>query len=322
MLCDESAMISPVDIFEKSVVLPDDTQEEDLKVEVCADGRSLIAYQPEKEEIPKLPDPAKAADEPSKIMTNEELYLTGQHIEQYRHATWRPDPYYLEGLKRDPDDIRINNAYGMLLMRRGLFKEAEPYFRTAIKRLTWKNPNPYNSEAYYLLGLDLCYLGREDKAYDAFYKAAWSNEQQEMSFYYMAALAAKKCQFETALEHIDRSLVKNAHNIKARGLRAWLLAKLGKEKAAARMIEDNLELDPFDFVSGFEAIKAENDSEKKQKMLDDLNGLMRNFQENYLMTARDFAQWGAYEDAVLVLKQCTKNIRCCIIMQLIMKKNG
>ena len=139
VLCDESAMISPVDIFEKSVVLPDDTQEEDLKVEVLVDGRSLIAYQPEKEEIPKLPDPAKAADEPSKIMTNEELYLTGQHIEQYRHATWRPDPYYLEGLKRDPDDIRINNAYGMLLMRRGVFNEAEPYFRTAIKRLTWKN---------------------------------------------------------------------------------------------------------------------------------------------------------------------------------------
>ena len=45
---------------------------------------------------------------------------------------------------------------------------------------------------------------------------------------------------------------------------------------------------------------------RMQKMLDDLNGLMRNFQENYLMTARDFAQWGAYEDAVLVLKQCTK----------------
>lgn len=35
-------------------------------------------------------------------MTVEELYLTGQHIEQYRHATYRPDPYYLEALKRDP----------------------------------------------------------------------------------------------------------------------------------------------------------------------------------------------------------------------------
>ncbi len=35
-------------------------------------------------------------------MSNEELFLTGLHIEQYRHATYRPDPYYLEGLKRDP----------------------------------------------------------------------------------------------------------------------------------------------------------------------------------------------------------------------------
>ena len=37
---------------------------------------------------------------------------------------------------------------------------------------------------------------------------------------------------------------------------------LEKKRLHARMIEDNLELDPFDFVSGFEAIKAENDSEK------------------------------------------------------------
>ncbi|MDA6815741.1 DUF5107 domain-containing protein, partial [Escherichia coli] len=71
-------------------------------------------------------------------MSNEELFLTGLHIEQYRHATYRPDPYYLEGLKRDPGDIRINNAYGSLLMRRGCFKAAEAHFRTAIKRATWK----------------------------------------------------------------------------------------------------------------------------------------------------------------------------------------
>ena len=64
-------------------------------------------------------------------MSNEELFLTGLHIEQYRHVTYRPDPYYLEGLKRDPGDIRINNAYGSLLMRRGCFQAAEAHFRTA-----------------------------------------------------------------------------------------------------------------------------------------------------------------------------------------------
>ena len=96
-------------------------------------------------------------------MTNEELFLTGQHIEQYRHATYLPDPYYLEGLKRDSGDIRINNAYGLLLMRRGCFEKAESCFRKALQRLTWKNPNPYDSEPYYNLGLALFYQGKMEK---------------------------------------------------------------------------------------------------------------------------------------------------------------
>ena len=125
-------------------------------------------------------------------MTNEELYLTGQHLEQYRHATYLPDPYYLEGLKRDPEDMRINHAYGLLLLRRGNFEEAEGYFRRALKRLIERNPNPYDSEPYYSLGLALLYQEKEEEAYDAFYKATWSNEQQEMSFYYLAILDARK----------------------------------------------------------------------------------------------------------------------------------
>lgn len=136
-------------------------------------------------------------------MTNEELLLTAQHIEQHRHATWRPDPYYLEGLKRDPGDIRINQAYGMLLMRRGQFAEAEKHFRAAIKRLTWRSPNPYDSEPYYNLGLVLFYQGRKEEAYDAFYKAAWTNAQQEMSYYYLACIACGDGEYEHALELVE-----------------------------------------------------------------------------------------------------------------------
>ena len=119
-------------------------------------------------------------------MTTEELLLTAQHIEQPRHATYLPDPYYLEGLKRDKYDIRINNAYGMLLLRRGRFAEAEACFKRAIKRLTWRSPNPYDSESYYNLGLSQFYQEKYDEAYDSFYKATWTNEQQEMSWYYLA----------------------------------------------------------------------------------------------------------------------------------------
>lgn len=94
----------------------------------------------------------------------------------------------------------MNTAYGMLLFRRGLLEESEKYFRKALERMTWKNPNPYNSEAYYDLGLTLFYQERYDEAYDAFFKATWSNEQQEMSFYFLAAVAARKGFYPLALD--------------------------------------------------------------------------------------------------------------------------
>ncbi len=305
----ESAKLSPVDIYEKELTVGN-VKEEELHLAVYADGNCLAEYQPEAPKLPKMPEPAQAAKEPEEIMTNEELYLTGQHIEQYRHATYLPDPYYLEGLKRDPGDIRINNAYGALLMRRGCVKQAEKYFRKALERLTWKNPNPYNSETYYLLGLDLFYQKREAESYDAFYKAAWSNEQQEMSFYYLAAISAREGQFSRALDFAERALVKNAHNIKARGLKACLLRKLGKRAQAGGWVEENLALDPFDFVSCNEKIllaaEADGPAQDQAAMRAQLNGKMRNFQENYLMTARDYAEFGAYREAVGILGECRR----------------
>ncbi|MBR2526983.1 MAG: DUF5107 domain-containing protein [Blautia sp.] len=296
----ESTRISPRDIFERTIPLPD-CKETDLFVQVMdQDGRELVSYQPKDQGIPQKAQPAQAAKEPQEILTNEELFLTGLHIEQYRHATYLPDPYYLEGLKRDPMDARINNAYGSLLLRRGCFAQAEEYFRKAIKRLTWKNPNPYNSEAYYNLGLCLFYQGREDEAYDAFYKATWSNEQQEMSFYYLAAIAARRQAFGPALELVEKGLVKNIHNIKARGLKAVLLRKLGRMPEAAAWTGQSLALDPFDYLSGFEACLLGAGTTGFAR----LNDLMRGFHENYLMTARDYAEAGFYEEAIAVLEQC------------------
>lgn len=300
---DETVKLSPVDVYEAEAETGE-AKPEELHLAVYADGRCLVEYRPEPEEIPKIPEPAKAAKEPEAIMTNEELYLNGQHIEQYRHATYLPDPYYLEGLKRDPGDVRINNAYGLLLMRRGCPETAEGYFRKALERLTDRNPNPYNSESYYLLGLALWYQGRDREAYDAFYKAAWSNEQQEMSFYYLAAIDAKEKKYARAYSHVERALVKNAHNIKARGLKAWLLRMMGNGKQAAEWIAENLKLDPFDFVSGNELVRL--GGADAGRLRDALNVRMRDFQENYLMCARDYAEFGAYEEALEILGACTK----------------
>ena len=296
----ENITISPVDIYEK--ILPLEIADEyKVKVSIEYEGGELVSYQPEDQGIPELAEPAKAPEVPEKVLTNEELYLIGQHIEQYRHATWLPDPYYLEGLKRDPGDIRLNNAYGLLLFRRGLFEKAEEYFHAAIRRLTQMHPNPYFGEPFYNLGLSLFYQEKYDDAYDAFFKATWTSEQQEMAYYYLAAIAMRREDYDLALEFVEKGLVKNSHNIKARGLKALVLVRIGKENEALRWIDENLETDSFDYVSMFIRVFM------KKEEPDMLLTLMRNFHETFLQTARDFAEFGAYEEAINVLEMYDGN---------------
>ena len=299
VLLNEETALSPVLTYQKTVscAAEDETA---LTLKVLDGTRELVSYTPLKREIPKLPEPAQAAKDPEEIMTCEELYLTGLHIEQYRHATYRPDPYYLEGLKRDPGDIRLNNAYGSLLLRRGQFARAEGYFRRALERCTWKNPNPYDSEPYYNLGLALFYQDKSDSAFDAFYKATWSSEQQEMGFYYLSCIEAMRGNLDSALELIEKGLVKNWHNVKARGLKAYLLRRLGREEQARAWIAESLVIDPFDYLSRLELVRL--GGERRETV----ETLARGFHETWLRIARDYAQFGAYGEAIDALEHCEK----------------
>ena len=288
--------LSPVNIFEETFAT-DAQKDTQLRVVVRDAEKVLVEYQPVEQGIPEMAKPAEKAKKPEEILTNEELLLTAEHIEQYRHATFLPDPYYLEALKRDPGDMRVNNAYGLLLMRRGNFEAAVPYFEASIKRATMMTPNPYNSEAMYNLGVCLLYLGRDDEAYDRFYKACWSNEMQEMGFYYLAAIAMRRQNYAAALDFIDRSLVKNAHNIKARGLKASALRKLGRQECALEQVKANLEVDPFDYVSHYVRYEITQDPADLERM----QSLMRGFSGNYLAAARDFLEAGLCEEASGIL---------------------
>ena len=292
IIYDKTLTLSPVDVLRDSVQT--DVEETALALAVydCR-GRRMLDYAPQEKKIDVIPDPAPAAKLPHEILTNEELYLTGLHIEQYRHATYLPDPYYLEALKRDPGDIRVNNAYGQLLLRRGLFAKSEAYFRRAIERMTERNPNPYNSEAMVGLGLSLLYQGRDDAAYDAFYKATWTAAEQEIGFYYLCAIDCRRGDYRLALEHIDRSLVKNYHNLKARALRGMILCELGRREEAMAWYRQNLELDAFDYVSAIE--------------MGDVTGalnLMGDRASSFIECAIDYAEAGFYRKAVSVLDLC------------------
>lgn len=217
-----------------------------LRVCVCAaDGRELVSYHFPKKIEAEVPEPAKAAPLPKDCETTEDLFLYGLHVEQYRHATYHPEDYYLEGLRRDPTDIRLNNAYGRCLLKKCDFAGAEKYFRKAVEKAIRSNPNPYDYEPYYNLGLSLKYQGKEKEAYDAFYKAIWGDSFQAPGFYELACLDAKAGRYAEALEHVNESILRQYQCMKARALKENILRKMGRVLEAEELHKESLKIDPL-----------------------------------------------------------------------------
>ncbi len=252
-LFEEILSLNPTESFAREIRTDAELRAEEVEAVLSdADGREILRYRPAAKKIEEIPTPAVAIPEPESVRTNEDLFLYGTHLEQYRHATFLPDDYYLEGLKRDPSDVRINNAYGLLLLRRGQFKQAESFFRAAIRKLTRSNPNPYDGEPFFNLGICLKYLKKTDEAFDSFYKATWNAAWQDSSFFQLARISAEKKDFATAFDFVGRALVRNAHQMKALALRTALLRVLGRTEAAILSAEESLRIDPRDFASMYE----------------------------------------------------------------------
>ena len=238
-----------------------------------------------------VPPPAEAALKPAEIGTCEQLYLTGLHLEQYRHATWSAKDYYEEALRRDPDDVRNNNALGLWYLRRGRFALAEPLFRRAVKVLQRRNPNPYDGEPLYNLGLCLRRLGRLDEAYDWFYKATWNAAWQDAGYFACAQISAAQGRWDDALDQLDHALARNWHHHQARALKAAVLRRLGRTTEALALCVDSLALDKFnDGCRWVELLLGAGDRET-------FVSLMRGESENYDEIALDFCAAGLYDEA-------------------------
>lgn len=180
---------------------------------------------------------------PEDVASADELYLTGLHLWQYRHATRSPLAYWKEAIRRDPGDARCNNAIGLWHFRRGEFAEAEPFFRAAIERLTRRNPNPFDGEPYYNLGVTLWFLGRDNEAVDAFGKAVWNAAWQAPGYHALGELACRRGDWTRALDYLDRALRKDADNFRAANLRVMVHRQLGKAASASEvLVQDPLDI--------------------------------------------------------------------------------
>lgn len=295
-------VLDPKEVWQKHIAVPEGTEESDFLLLLENEkGRELIRYEPARNKKNAIPQSARAALAPEEIEHNEQLFLTGQHLEQYRHATYSPVPYYEKALERDPKDIRCNNAMGLWYLRRGQFEKSEGYFQKAIETSTARNPNPYDGEPYYNLGVCLKYLGRLDEAYKAFYKSSWSNGWKDSGYFGVAQIDLLRGDFELAIEHIAHVLDLNAANSKAYVLKAAAYRHLNLPEKTIAICEEALKRDGFNLGALFEmklAYAQLAEPSKSKTALNQLLELARGYGQNFIAYAIDYAAAGLFEEAI------------------------
>ena len=220
-----------------------------LDIELSDGDRRILRYTPAN--IAPVRSPAVATEPPlpEEVAGNDELFLNGLHLEQYRHPTRAPEIYWREAIKRDPGDSRCNLALGRWHLNRGEFPQAEKYLLASIARLTVRNPNPPDGEPHYTLGLALSYLQRPDDAYQAFYKSTWNAAWRAPAYHRLAEIDCTRADWATALDHLDRSLRAETDNLNARNLRTLVLCRLGRTAESEAFLEETRALDPLDIFS-------------------------------------------------------------------------
>ena len=177
-------------------------------------------------------------------------------------------------------------------LHRAEFADAEKFSRQAIQTLTLRNPNPYEGEAFYNLGLTLRYLSRDEEAYAAFYKAAWNSAWRSAAYLALAELDAIGCDWNASIAHLESSLRMNTEKLNARNLSVVVLRKLGRGAEADRLLKETLALDPLDSWARY---LASNSLPSSNHMLFDL--------------AFDYIRAGLHADAVEFLGRMDRDAR-------------
>lgn len=273
----------------RELPLPEGACETDL--EACllsAQGDVLVRYRPPVTEGKPAPKPRPIPPEPKDVSSLEELYLHGAHLEQYKHHTYAPEDYYLEALRRDPDDLRCNHAMGRLMIERGDFPAARGYLEKAVARLKWRNDNPADPEPVYQLARLNRLEGRLDEAYRLYADASWQFGWRSACLYEMACIDCLRGARAQAVEHLRGALETNVHHFAARTLLGYLTG----DRAQARQV---LAVSPQDTYARYALWLMGGEA---------VGDFIRRRPQDVIDAARDFLRAGLTVEAVRVLDSC------------------
>ena len=247
-----------------------------------------------------MPEAVKSPGNPKDIESVEMLYLAGSRIEQFFNPSVDPMIYYEEALRREPDNLRVNCAVGIRMLRQGKFEEAEKYLKKSVQRSVWNFSRPKDTEPFYYHGLALKHLGRYKEAYDDFYAATWDLGFHSAGYFQLARLDCMNGDYDKALDHLESSLSTSANNLSALNLKAAVLRKSDKPGEAVKLSSRVASEDLLDFWSRNEAylsLKVQGQDKQADEALEALKKLMRDNVNSYLILSVEYGNSGFWDEA-------------------------
>ncbi|WP_409306724.1 DUF5107 domain-containing protein [Pectobacterium sp. B1J-3] len=230
-------------------------------------GKVFLSYLEHIPEETPLPSPATAPALPAELISCDELFFIGQHLEQYQNASRSPFDYYQRALEIDPYDYRCNVALASLEFNRANWVETEKYATNALVRAHKLNKNPKSGEGSHLLASALEKQGKHQIAYDHYFKSSWSGDCRDSAFYNLARLECINGNIDKALDFCKQSLRFNGCNNLAMGLYGLLLGKAGKDEAAIRYIDEQLAEYPLSYVLHYARYSVARDSDSLSRLI-------------------------------------------------------
>ena len=135
-------------------------------------------------------------------------------------------------------------------------------------------------------------------AYDCFWKSTWNKAWADAGYFEAACISMADERWEDALDELERAIISNSHNHKARAMKAVALRKLGHKDKALAWIQESYKIDPFNYVCMMEEHLLTGSEAPLNRMVE----LMHDNICNYHETALDYAQAEQEDEALLVLQ--------------------
>lgn len=233
--------LSPENIVEYEIsVLP-----EYVTVDIESDNKIIATYTEQNFDKYKTPDPITDMPSAASMTSADELYLAGVHVDQYRDPAVRPDAYWKEALKRNPEHINSLIAMAEYEYNRYSYETATKYIDKAIEKLCMYNCRPQSGKVYYVKGLILEATKNYKEAYDFYNKSAWAADCVNKAMTKIAILDMRNSDYEKAVKHANTALLYSGDNTLAACVLIFAYKNLNNQVEANKLIQDYIKKDPM-----------------------------------------------------------------------------